>query len=113
MRHIVVAWLVLALLGQSSAGWAQTASPESESGGERGAHSVGSVLGTLLYIPLKAGLCVVGGGASTLVYISSGARAMRAVARTSCRGTWILTSDHLKGKTPIDVVDDGLTPRTY
>ncbi len=112
MRHIVLL-LVLTFLGQSSAGWAQTASPESESRGERVGYSVGSVLGTLLYTPLKAGLCVVGGGASTLVYISSGARAMRAVARTSCRGTWVLTPDHLKGRAPLNVVDDGLTPRSY
>ena len=110
MRHIV-ALVVLTLLGQSSAGWAQTAPPESESGGERVAYGVGSVLGTLLYTPLKAGLCVVGGAVSPLVYISSGARAMRAVARTSCRGTWVLTSDHLKGRASIDVLDDSLTPR--
>jgi hypothetical protein len=112
MKHIV-ALLVLTILGQSSAGWAQTASPESESGGERAAYSVGSVLGTLLYTPLKAGLCVLGGGASTFAYISSGPRAMRAMARTACRGTWVITPDHLKGTTPIDVLDDSLTPRAY
>ena len=110
MRHIV-ALLALTLLAHGSPAWAQTESPES--GVERAAYGVGSVLGTLLYTPLKAGLCVLGGGASTLVYISSGARAMRAVARSSCRGTWVLTPEHLKGRAPIDVVNDGLTSRAY
>ena len=110
MRHIV-AFLVLTLLGQSGTAWAQAASPES--GGEQVAYNVGSVLGTLLYTPLKASLCFMGGAASTLVYVSSGAKAMRAVARTSCNGTWVLTPDHLKGKAPINVLDDSLTPRAF
>jgi len=111
MRHIVALLVLITLLGHSGTVGAQATSPES--GGEQAAYKVASVLGTLLYTPLKATLCFMGGAASTFVYVSSGAKAMRTVARTSCKGTWVLTPDHLKGDAPLNVLDDSLTPRDF
>jgi len=67
MRPIVVL-VVLMLLVQESAAWAQTAAPESAA--EQVTYGAGSVLGTVLYTPLKAGLCALGGAASAFLFFS-------------------------------------------
>ena len=64
----------------------------------------GSVLGTVLYTPLKGLLCVVGGTASGFAFLSSGAEAARTMAVASCKGTWVITPDVLRGKEPLNVV---------
>ncbi len=104
MRHIVVLLLALMLLGQSGAAWAQSASREG--GLKQVSYGAGSVVGTLAYTPLKAVLCVMGGTASGLVFLSSGAKAASTLAGVACKGTWIITPEILKGTKPLDVVDE-------
>ena len=104
MERIVVLLLVHTLLGPGGAAWAQSA-PRG-SGVKRASYNVGSVLATLLYTPLKAGLCLVGGASSGFVYVSSGAEAQRAVASASCQGTWVITPGILRGKEPLAVLGE-------
>ena len=104
MERIVVLLLVLTLLGPGEAAWAQSA-PRG-SGVKRASYNVGSVLATLLYTPLKAGLCLVGGASSGFAFLSGGAEAQRAVASASCKGTWVITPKVLRGKEPLDVIGE-------
>lgn len=104
MRQIVALLLAATLLGQSGAAWGEPASQQR--GPRQVTYGAGSILGTLAYTPLKALLCVIGGTASGLVFVSSGAEAMRTVAGASCKGTWIITPDVLKGKKPVDFVHE-------
>ena len=103
MRRIVALLLTLALLGECGIAWAQSASQES--GAAQAAYGAGSALGTLLYTPLKAGLCVMGGLASVFAFFN-GPEATRVVASASCKGTWVLTPDALKGNEPLNFVGD-------
>lgn len=105
MGRIVAPLLVLTLLAQSGAAWAQSAPPP-ESGFEKASYNVGSGLATVLYTPLKGLLCFAGGATSLLVWVSSGAQAQKAVAEAACKGSWMVTPDVLKGKEPLDVVHD-------
>jgi len=102
MREIVALLLVLTLLGQSGPAWAQAAS--ADSGARRALYGAGSVLGTVVYTPFKGLLCVMGGAASGLQFLASGARATRAMATASCGGTWVVTPDVLKGRAPLTFV---------
>lgn len=104
MKQIVALLLAATLLGQSEAAWAESASQQR--GLRQVSYGAGSILGTLVYTPLKALLCVIGGTASGLVFVSSGAEAARAVAGASCKGTWVITPDVLKGKKPLDFVNE-------
>jgi hypothetical protein len=106
MRNVVALVLALSLVGHCGAVWAQAAS--SADGDKPILHEVASGAATVLYTPLKAGLCVIGGASSALVYLSSGPRAQRAVAGASCGGTWILTPAHLTGKKPINFVAESI-----
>lgn len=67
---------------------------------------VGSALGTLVYTPLKAGLCVMAGLASVFAFVFNGPEATSTVANASCKGTWVITPDVLKGKEPLNFVGD-------
>ena len=105
MRAIVALLLTLALAGQSGNAWAEPASHESRT--EQAAYGAGSAVGTLLYTPLKAGFCVLGGIASVFAFVfAGGPEATRVVASASCKGTWVLTPDALKGNEPINFVGD-------
>ena len=104
MTRIAGALLVLTGLGLGEAGGAEPTSPERRA--ERGSHTFSSVAGTLLYTPLKAGLCLTGGIASGFVFLSSGGSAARAVADASCKGSWILTRQALRGTEPVNFVGE-------
>jgi hypothetical protein len=106
MKTGVALLLVLALAGHGGAAWAQATPPDS--GVKQASHNVASVVATGLYAPLKAGLCILGGGSSGLVFLSSGPRAARAVAGAACEGTWVITADALRGKEPIEFVADSI-----
>ena len=104
MGRIVVVLLALTFLGPSAGAWAQ--SGPRASGVRQASYNVGSVLATLAYAPLKAGLCLVGGASSGFAYLSSGAEAQRAVASASCKGTWVITPKVLRGKEALDVIGE-------
>ena len=62
MTKIVECMIGLAVLGQSGQGWAEPRSKES--GADQAAYGAGSVLGTLVYAPVKASFCILGASAA-------------------------------------------------
>ena len=69
MRDLLVLFLALALMGSSSSSWASSASTAAEV-----TSSAGSALGTLVYAPFKATLCILGGIGSGFAAIASHSR---------------------------------------
>lgn len=112
MRTFWAGLLALTLVGQSTASWAGSTSDESTLG--QVGYGAGSVLGTLVYSPLKASTCILGGIGSAFTAIVSPPTAGR-IAGASCGGTWLITPDVLKGNEQVkfigDVPSDSATAR--
>jgi hypothetical protein len=102
MRRTVLVLVGLLLAGQPVSVGAQTQQPRAEPTAQK----VGRIAGTAIYTPLKAGLCLLGGGASLFAFLSGGVAAMRAVQRESCTGTWVLTPGMMKGDEPINFLGE-------
>ena len=100
-RRPVAILLVLAVLGP--VGVASAAGDTSGSTPEQVAYGAGSALGTLVYAPVKASFCILGGVAGAFTAIASPPTASKVVGG-SCRGTWIVTPDVLKGKERVKFV---------
>src|SRR5713226_886149 len=103
MKRVVIVLLGLVLLGQSSVAVAE--SDPNESTPEQVAYGAGSVLGTVVYAPLKATFCILGGIGSAFTAIVSPPTAGKVVG-ASCRGTWSITPDVLKGKEKLQFVGE-------
>jgi len=103
MKQRVAILLVLALLGQI--GVASAGGDSNGSTPEQVVYGAGSALGTIVYSPVKAGFCILGGVASAFTAIASPPTASKVVGG-SCRGTWIITPDVLKGKERVKFVGD-------
>jgi hypothetical protein len=106
MKRIAAILLGLALMGQSTASFAEGNSQES-TGVQIGA-GVGSVVGSAVYFPFKASFCILGGVSSGFALVLAGAKAAEKVADTTCRGTWAITPNVVKGKEPVHFA--GKTP---
>jgi hypothetical protein len=106
MRRIAALSLVLALVGPSAPSWASSESTAVEVGS-----SAGSALGTLLYAPLKATFCIVGGIASGFTAIASPPTAGK-VAMATCGGSWIVTPNVVRGRESLKFVGDTSPNRT-
>jgi len=106
MKKLITLLFALMLLYPAGAVWAQgeTAAPPGPAA--RAAVEAGSIVGTAAYIPIKGLLCVFGIGTAPLLYVSSGPRAVRDVTNRTCKGTWIITTEVLKGEKPFDFVYD-------
>jgi len=87
--------LGLSLVAQSSIGWAAPAREESTP--EQATYGAGSVLGTLVYSPFKMSFCILGAIASGVTYPVAGAKTAEKVVGTSCRGTWVISPNVLRG----------------
>ncbi len=72
---------------------------------EQVAYGAGSALGTIVYSPVKASFCIVGGVASAFTALASPPTASKVVGG-ACRGTWIITPDVLRGKERVKFVAD-------
>ena len=96
MKQLAAILLGVALLGQATASFAEGNGQES-TGTQIGA-GVGSVVGSAVYFPFKASFCILGGVSSGFAYLFAGAKAAKQVASTTCRGTWAITPDVVKGK---------------
>ncbi|PYM24567.1 MAG: hypothetical protein DMD80_23720 [Candidatus Rokuibacteriota bacterium] len=103
MKWVVILLLGLLLLGQSSA--AAAGSDPNESTPEQVAYGAGSVLGTVVYAPFKAAFCILGAIGSAFTAIVSPPTAGKIVG-ASCRGTWSITPDVLKGKEKFQFVGE-------
>ncbi len=106
MKRIAAIVLGLALVGQSTASFAERDSQES-TGTQIGA-GVGSVVGSAVYFPFKASFCILGGVTSGFTLLFAGARAAEKVAGTTCRGTWAITPNVVRGKETVHFA--GKTP---
>ncbi|MBI3635252.1 MAG: hypothetical protein HY216_03400, partial [Candidatus Rokubacteria bacterium] len=85
MRMLIAILLGLALFGQSHV--AVAGADSNDSTPQQVGYGAGSVLGTLVYSPIKASFCILGGVASGFTAIASPPTAGK-VARASCGGTW-------------------------
>lgn len=103
MRQIIALLLTFALFGQPVSAWGQ--SPHRDGVAAAGL-AAGSVIGTVVYTPLKALLCAMGLGTTPLLFLESGPKAASTVGDAACNGTWVITPDVLKGRKPLDVVNE-------
>jgi len=92
MRHIVALFLVLTLVGSSAPGWAESESTAVEIGA-----AAGSAFGTMIYAPVKATFCILGGIGSGLTAIVSPPTAGK-VAMSTCGGSWTVTPNMMRGR---------------
>lgn len=103
MTKTVLVLIGLLIAGHPVSVWAQTSQqPRPEPTAQKAAR----IAGTAIYTPLKAGLCVLGGGASLFAFLSGGVAAMRTVQRESCTGTWVLTPGHMRGQEPVNFLGE-------
>jgi len=105
MRHIVALFVVVALVGSSALGWADS---NKSTAFEIGS-AAGSGFGTMIYAPIKATFCVLGGIASGLTAIVSPPTAGK-VAMATCGGSWTVTPDMMLGHERFEFVGN-TTPR--
>ena len=104
MRKIVVLLIGLALLASTQPGWA---APKSrDSGPQEVAYGAGSFIGTLVYAPFKASFCILGAITSGFAFPIGGQRVAGNIAGTSCKGSWVITPDNLKGREPVKFLGD-------
>ena len=92
MRHIVEFFLVVTLVGSSVPAWADSESTAVEIGS-----AAGSAFGTMIYAPVKATFCVLGGIGSGLTAIVSPPTAGK-VAMATCGGSWTVTPNMMRGR---------------
>jgi len=101
MKRIVVLLLALALVGPSAPSWADSSSSAAAEVG----YGAGSAFGTLVYAPLKATFCILGGIGSAFTAIVSPPTAGK-VAMASCGGNWVVTPDVVRGRERLKFVGD-------
>lgn len=102
IRHMAAICLALALVGHATASFG--AGHARESAGTDAGARVGSVVGTVAYVPFKTAFCALGGTGSGLVYLFAGGKEARKVARQSCRGSWRITPGAVQGKEKVHFV---------
>jgi hypothetical protein len=100
MRYIAALFVVLTLAGSSAPGWANSGSTGVEIGS-----AAGSAFGTMIYAPIKATFCILGGIGSGLTAIFSPPTAGK-VAMASCGGSWTVTPDMVRGREAPNFVGD-------
>jgi len=103
MRHVIVALLVLAVVGQSTASsadsWSNLSTPAQVW------YGTGSFFGSLLYTPAKGGFCLFGSIGGALTAIVSRPTASK-VFNASCRGTWVINPEILQGHEKVQFVGE-------
>ena len=102
MKRIVALALALILSGPNATSWAAPAAEESTPA--QVGYGAGSVLGTLIYSPFKASFCILGAVASGFTFPFGGAETAGKVVGTTCRGTWVISPDVLKGRERVEFV---------
>ena len=92
MRYIAALFVVTTLVGSSAPGWA-----DSESTFVQVGSAAGSAFGTMIYAPIKATFCILGGIGSGVTAIFSPPTAGK-VAMATCGGSWTVTPDMMRGR---------------
>ena len=106
MRYIVALFLVVTLVGSSAPVWA-----DSESTFVQVGSAAGSALGTMIYAPVKAAFCILGGIGSGFTAIVSPPTAGR-VAMATCGGSWTVTPEMMRGRESPKFVGDTTPQQT-
>ncbi len=101
MRNLMALGLCVLFIGQSGTTWA--AGADQESTPAQVGYGVGSALGTLAYAPAKGVFCIFGAIGSVFA-LPFGTRTAEKVVGTTCRGTWVITPDALKGRETVQFV---------
>lgn len=102
MKRIVAMMLALTLFVYSTPSWAE---PNAQEGTlSQIGTGVGSVVGSAVYFPFKAAFCILGGIGSGVTLVASGPQTANKVVSASCRGTWAITPDVVKGKETVHFV---------
>ena len=113
MTRFVAVVLGLLLVGLGPPGSAQTVSgsafTKAEASPAQVGYGMGSVLGTLVYAPVKATFCILGAFTSVAV-LPLGADTAGKVVGASCRGTWVISPDVVRGHEPVNFVGDTARP---
>ncbi|MFQ5846441.1 MAG: hypothetical protein ACE5IQ_02075 [Candidatus Methylomirabilales bacterium] len=104
MKRIAAILLGLLLVTQSTVLWAE--SDPHESTFEQVGLGTGSVVGSVVYFPLKTTFCLLGGVGSIYTRIFVGPRATHELVSLTCRGTWAITPATLKGQESVTFVGD-------
>ena len=104
MLALILGFALLALLA------GPTPEATAESAADEAVYGAGSVLGTLLYAPLKTSFCVIGAVTGGLTLPFAGADTAGDVAAAACGGTWAITPDVLKGHEPVRFVGGNAPP---
>ena len=107
MKLLVAVMLAVLALGQSRAGWAESRSEETTVA--QIGYGTGSVIGSAVYFPFKAAFCILGGIGSGVVLVTNGRETANRVVSTTCRGTWAITPDVVKGKEQVHFVGETAT----
>ena len=102
MRQGFAVLMGLLLLGQTAAAWAEPASNESTP--QQVAYGAGSVLGTLVYAPVKGAFCILGAVSSGFAYPIAGSKTAENIASTTCGGSWYITPSNLQGREQVRFV---------
>jgi hypothetical protein len=101
--------IVATVVGASSQTVSTTASTAVETTPAQVGYGAASVLGTLIYTPFKATFCTLGSivGVTALPF---GTERAGKIVGASCRGSWVITPDVVKGKEPVNFVGDTSVP---
>jgi len=102
MKRIVAIVVGFFLVAQSTVGLAKS----DESTLEQIGVGTGSVVGSVIYFPLKTVFCVLGGVGSIYTRIFVGPKSTHELVSTTCRGTWSITPDNLRGNESVSFVGD-------
>ncbi len=84
--------------------WADTGPDESTL--EQIGIGTGSVVGSVVYFPVKASLCVLGGLSSIYTSLFVGPKTTHEVLSLTCRGNWAVSPHHLKGEESLTFIGD-------
>ncbi len=104
MHRIIAATVFgMLLLTQATPSWAES------TGAEIG-YGTGSVVGSAVYFPFKASFCILGGIGSGFAQVFAGPEAAQRTANASCRGTWVITPNVVKGREPVHFVGTSPPP---
>jgi putative peptidoglycan binding protein len=93
-----VAGLLIVMLVAGTAATSMAATNEST--GDHIGYGAGSMLATLVYSPIKASVCILG-GIGSLFALPFGKEKSGNVIATACGGTWVISPDALKGQEQI------------
>ncbi|MGH7370634.1 MAG: hypothetical protein ACREJK_02165 [Candidatus Methylomirabilales bacterium] len=103
-KRIAAILIGLALVALVVPVWADTSPDESTL--EQIGIGTGSVVGSVVYFPVKASFCVLGGLSSIYTSLFVGPKTTHEVLSLTCRGNWAVSPHHLKGEESLTFIGD-------